>query len=124
MATLCPLPSAWVTAFVVGHEGEHVSGLGVDRGHPGPVHDREVVSVGGVFKLDLPVAVEPEFVLALDLDGEPGALLHEPVDPHLRVAEEFLEGFDVRLEAGEDQPVVALHPQLLQGQVLLSMTPS
>src|SRR5262245_30154207 len=52
-----------------------------NRGHPRAMHDREVVPVGGVLQLDLPVALEPEPVLTLYLQRIAGALLHEPVDP-------------------------------------------
>ena len=89
----------------------------VDRLHPRLVHDREVIEVGRVLELDLPVALEPELVLTVRLDRVAGALFHEQVDPRLRAAEEILERFDRIVEAREDQPLVHADAQLHERQV-------
>ncbi|MPM40350.1 hypothetical protein SDC9_86990 [bioreactor metagenome] len=101
------------------HERHHLGGLGVDRGHPGLVHHREVVAVGGVLQLDLPVAPEAELVDAGDLGRVPVGLLEEPVDPDLRIAEEVLQRLGVLVESRPDHPGVRLGAQPLQREVLL-----
>ena len=101
------------------HERHHVRGLGVDRGHPRLVHHREVVTVGGVLELDLPVALEPELVTAEDLGGESVGLLQESLHPDLRVTQVVFERFDLGVERREDHAEIALGAQLLQGEVVL-----
>ncbi|MCY1510838.1 hypothetical protein D9M68_452270 [compost metagenome] len=101
------------------HEVEEFQGLLVHRGQERLVHQREVVGVGGVFQLDLPVAGEAETVLAGNLHAITGALLHEQVDPLLRRAEEVHQRLDVVLEGGEDHAVVLLDAQAHQGQFAL-----
>jgi hypothetical protein len=91
--------------LVARHEARDRGGsFVVDRFHPRLVDDREVIQVGGVFELDLPVAVEAEAMFAVRLDRIARALLHEQVDPRLGAAEEIFERLDLLIEAREDQP--------------------
>ena len=81
------------------------------------MHQREVVGVGGVLELDLPVAGEAEAVFARYLHREAATLLHEQVHPLLGRAEEIDEGLDVVLEGGEDHARVLFDAQLDEREV-------
>ncbi|MNZ60119.1 hypothetical protein D3C78_781800 [compost metagenome] len=83
------------------------------------MHQREVVGIGGVFQLDLPVARKAETVLARNLDAVAGALFHEQVDPLFRRTEEVLKRFDVVFEGGKNHPGVTFHTQAHQRQFRL-----
>ena len=101
------------------YEVEQLQGLLIHGRQKRLVHQREVIGVGGVFQLDLPVTGEAEAVLAPHFDRVAGTLLHEQVDPLLSRAEEIGEGLDVILEGGEDHAVVLLDTQADQRQFAL-----
>ena len=79
-------------------EREHFLGLVVERGQKGLMNDWEVIGVGGVLKLDFPVAGKAETVLSTDRDGVTAALLHKQIDPGFRVSQKFVEGLGVVIE--------------------------
>jgi hypothetical protein len=85
---------------------EDVLGLFIKAVEEGLVNDGEMIGVGGVLQLDLPVAGEAEPVLAQHLHAEPRALLHEQVHPLLRRAQELDQRLDVVLEGGKDHALI------------------
>ena len=82
--------------------------------------DREMITVGGVLELDLPVAPELEPVRAENLDGVTATLLEESVHPEFGIAQEFLERRSIVIERGEHHARVRLGPQLLQAHAFLA----
>ncbi len=81
------------------------------------MHQREVVGVGGVFQLDLPVAGEAEAVFARHLDAVAGALFHEQVHPFFRRAKIVFQRLDIVLERGENHAGIAFGAQADQRQL-------
>src|SRR5699024_11447938 len=99
------------------HERHHVGRFCVYRCHPGLVNHREVITISGIFHLNLPVTLEPEFMNTNNLGWETVELLKETLHPNLGVSQVLIQRWCILVKRGKDHAHVGLRTQFLQREI-------